>query len=66
MLIYLRKSETRIMGFRLGLILGSIPAECLLLSLLIGQMAVRELAQMEPDLFQWAMDVCEGRGVFEE
>ena len=37
------------MGFRLGLIWGSIPAECLLLSLLIGEMAARELAQLGYD-----------------
>ena len=54
------------MGFKLGLLWGSIPSECLLFSLLIGEMAVRELTQMGPDFFQRFVDACERTGVFEE
>jgi hypothetical protein len=42
-LLYLRKSGISIMGFKLGLLWGSVPSECLILSLLIGKMAARDL-----------------------
>jgi hypothetical protein len=43
LLVYLRKSSTLVFGWKLGLIGGIIPAECVVLSLLILELAWREL-----------------------
>ena len=51
-LLYIRKSETIILGYRLRLIWGVVPAECLLLSLLIGEMSVREVGQLGSEVIE--------------
>jgi hypothetical protein len=43
MLAYLRKSSSPVFGWTLGLIVGIIPAECVVLSLFILEVAWREL-----------------------
>jgi hypothetical protein len=43
LLVYLRKSSTLVFGWKLGLMGGIIPAECVVLSLLILELAWREV-----------------------
>jgi hypothetical protein len=52
-LIYIRKSGAEIWGWRLRLIGGVLPAECLLLSLLIGGMAVKEVTYLVSQVAGW-------------
>jgi len=41
--MYLRKSEHIVFGHKFDNVGGVIPAECMVLSLLVGEMALREL-----------------------
>ncbi|KAF8865901.1 hypothetical protein BDZ45DRAFT_796148 [Acephala macrosclerotiorum] len=43
LLHYLRRQQIPILGLELGLVWGVVPAECLILSGLLGEMALREL-----------------------
>lgn len=56
-LLYIRKSGVLILGYRMGLVWGRVPAECLLLSLLIVEMGARELTQLIAEIFGWAVDL---------
>jgi hypothetical protein len=42
LLLYIRKYDISLLGLKLGIIGGILPAECVVLSLLIGEMALRE------------------------
>lgn len=56
-LLYVRKSEMVVLGCQLRLVWGRVPAECLLLSLLIGEMATREFAKLGPEIFGWVINL---------
>lgn len=41
-LIYLRKKDLSIFGYAFDIKIGVLPVECMVLSLLVGEMALRE------------------------
>lgn len=43
---YLRKAQIPVLGWKLGIIGGIVPPECVVLSLLVLEMALRELGML--------------------